>query len=81
MEMERKQRAQDRLHGGCDLRIAADQRDTLAATDLAAGAGDRGFQQAQPARRNTLAQCGDAVRVAGACTQDDFAGAVAQRGQ
>ena len=79
--MERKQRAQDRLHGGCDLRIAADQCHTLAATDLAARAGDRGFQQAQPARRNTLVQCGDAVRVAGACTQDDFAGAVAQRGQ
>src|SRR6516164_2347469 len=81
MEMGRKQRAQDRLYGGCDLRIAADQRDTLAAADLAARAGDRGFQEVQPARRNTLAQCGDAVRVAGACTQDDFAGAVAQRGQ
>src|SRR6516162_6622803 len=81
MEMGRKQCAQDRFHGGCDMRIAADQRDTLAAADLAARAGDRGFQKMQPARGNALAQCGDAVRVAGACTRDDFPGAVAQRGQ
>src|SRR6516162_3655848 len=56
MEMGRKQCAQDRLHGGRDMRIAADQRDTLAATDLAARAGDRGFQETQPALGNTLVQ-------------------------
>src|SRR6516162_11255291 len=56
MEMGRKQCAQDRLHGGCDLRIAADQRDTLAATDLAARAGNRGLEETQPALGNTLVQ-------------------------
>src|SRR5215468_247191 len=81
MEIGRKQRAQDRFDCGRDLRIAADQPDALAAADLPARAGDRGFQQAQPARRNALAECGDAVGVAGARAQHDFAGAVAYRGQ
>src|SRR6516225_1331509 len=81
MEIGRKQRAQDRFDRGRDLRIAADQPDALAAADLPARAGDRGFQEVQPARRNALAERGDAVGVAGACAQHDFAGAVAQCGQ
>src|SRR5262249_59216992 len=56
MEMGRKQRAQDRLHGGCDMRIAADQRDTLAATDLAARAGNPGLEKTQAARGHQLGQ-------------------------
>ena len=81
MEVGRKHRAQDRLHLGDEVGIAADQPDAFAAAHLSARAGDRGFQKAQPTRRNALTQSRDALGVAGAGAQDDSPGAFAQRRQ
>ena len=81
VEIGREDRAQQRLDLGQDFGIAADQADALAAGDLAAGAGDRGLEQAQAARGDALAERGDAVGIAGAGAEHDATRIVAERGE
>jgi hypothetical protein len=78
VEIGRKHRTQDRFHCGCDLRIAADQPDPLAAADLPTRTGHGRLQQSEPARRHAPAERGDPVGIAGAGAEHDLAGPLAQ---